>query len=92
MYKRQYQGRYESNSGLVLLGGPQKGFSPRWSSQTGFSLSGEIRSIRPLSTADGRQWWVVARSNGSLLTFRQAVSGSFSAQKHVGVVKKGGRR
>ena len=66
-----YQGRYESNSGLVVMGGENARMAPRWSSQTGFSLSGEVRSIRPLKTADGRQWWLVARSNATLLSFRQ---------------------
>lgn len=65
-----YQGRYDAFCGLVLLNqgnGQWKSLLPH---QSGWLTEGEVRDIQPV-TIGGKQRWLVARNNGSLLMLEQ---------------------
>lgn len=65
-----YQGRYDAFCGLVLLNqgnGQWKSLLPH---QSGWLTEGEVRDMQPVAIG-GKQRWLVARNNGSLLMLEQ---------------------
>ncbi len=65
-----YQGRYDAFCGLILLNqgnGQWKSLLPH---QSGWLTEGEVRDIQTV-TIGGKQRWLVARNNGSLLMLEQ---------------------
>ncbi len=63
-----YQGRYDASYGLVLRN--DKGtFTALPPAETGFLLSGEVRSIIPVRSKNGLRWFV-GRNNDRVQVFR----------------------
>jgi enediyne biosynthesis protein E4 len=64
------QARYDASFGLVLKGLGKGRFRVLQPTDAGLLLDGEIRAIRPINTASGRQY-LAARNNDKVLTFRK---------------------
>lgn len=64
-----YQGRYDANYGLVLRNDGKGNFVALSPIDSGFLLTGEIRDIRPIRTAQG-QLVLVARNGTGLQLFK----------------------
>jgi hypothetical protein len=74
-----YQGRYDADYGLVLRNqttgrDAKTPFTALTSDKTGFALTGEVRDIKSIKTANGLRW-LVARNNASLQIFAPARPG-----------------
>ena len=65
-----YQGRYDSNYGLILKGNGRGGFQSILPTDSGFMLEGEIRDIKKLKTREG-ELIVVAGNNRALQFFKK---------------------
>jgi hypothetical protein len=63
-------GRYDAGYGLMLLSDGKGKFTAVSPQKSGFQVSGEGRKIQPLSTADGKKKYLVARNNGGVLLFK----------------------
>jgi hypothetical protein len=64
-----FQGRYDSNYGLLLKGNGKGGFKSSLPTDNGFLLEGEVRDIKTLKTKNGLLY-LVARNGTSLQVFK----------------------
>jgi hypothetical protein len=62
-------GQYDANYGLVLEGQEKGGFRVVKPKESGFFVTGQVRAIRKVKGAGGRERFVVARNNDSTLLF-----------------------
>lgn len=65
------QGKYDASYGQLLLGDGTGFFGPVSLQNSGFVVSGEVRQIKPLQTASGETLIMVARNNGTVVTFKK---------------------
>ena len=65
-------GPYDSSLGLALLGDGLGGFKTLSPSQSGFVISGEIRSIQKLLTSKKENIFLVSRNNEAIAGFKKS--------------------
>jgi hypothetical protein len=59
-------GEYDASRGLVLLGDGKNNFRPLNDLESGLNIRGEVRDIKKLRQADGKDLFFFARNNDSL--------------------------
>lgn len=64
-----YEGRYDAGFGNVLLGAGSPCFNTISPIQSGFLAMGEVRDIKKIKLANGRNCLIIARNNNSPLFF-----------------------
>jgi hypothetical protein len=62
-------GQYDANYGLVLEGQGKGAFWVVKPKESGFFVDGQVRAIRKVKGADGREKFIVARNNAHALLF-----------------------
>ncbi|MDR8394187.1 VCBS repeat-containing protein [Aliifodinibius sp. S!AR15-10] len=63
-------GLYDASYGLLLKGDGQGGFNPVSSNKSGVFVKGQIRNIKKLKQADGRNSYLMARNNDEIVFYR----------------------
>ena len=64
-----YEGRYDASYGTVFLKNAN-GYGAVPALQSGLLLEGEVRDIKKLRTANGKELYLVARNNNTLLIYK----------------------
>jgi hypothetical protein len=64
-----YEGRYDANSGTVLINKGNENFEIPGPGYTGFAITGEARDIKSIKTVDGNILIAVARNNDQVQFF-----------------------
>ncbi|MFQ5639145.1 MAG: VCBS repeat-containing protein [bacterium] len=65
------EGRYDASYGSFLLGDGTGNFAPVSLQNSGFVVTGEVRQIKSLQTASGERRIIAARSNDTVVIFKQ---------------------
>ena len=75
------QGRYDANYGCLLLGDGMGTLTPVSLQKSGFVLTGEVREIRSLRSADGETLVMAARNNDGVAIFKKITSPLLKSEK-----------
>ena len=62
-----YEGRYDAGYGTLLLGAGVSRFNALSPFQSGFMITGEVRDIKKIKLANGRECLIIARNNDGLV-------------------------
>jgi hypothetical protein len=74
-------GQYDANYGLVLEGKGKGEFRVVKPRESGFFVTGQVREMRKVKGADGKERIVLVRNNGNAVVFGyRPANGSSSAQ------------
>jgi hypothetical protein len=65
-------GEYDANKGLALTGNGKGGFTPLNDLQSGFNIRGEVKDIKEVKLASGRNILIFALNNDSVKIYRYA--------------------